>query len=87
VGAVLGAAAIAVLMDSRLAAQGLQFDPSQATGGPLPPAVHEQFSTAMAQAMLLPAAVLLLGLAAALFLEPLHRQPAAADQPASAAVE
>ena len=41
VGAVLGSAAIAVLMDSRLSAQGLNFAPSEAGGGQLPAAgVH-----------------------------------------------
>ena len=58
VGAVLGSAAIAVLIDSRLAANGLEFSPSEAggsTGGGLPGAVLDPFSTAMAQSMLLPA--------------------------------
>ena len=58
VGAVLGSAAIAVLMDSRLAAQGLNFSPSEAGGGNLPQQVFAPFADAMSQAMLLPAAVL-----------------------------
>ena len=67
VGAVLGSAAIAVLMDSRLSANGLAFDPSKARGGALPEQVHGAFSTAMSQALLLTPAVLLLGLAASMF--------------------
>ena len=64
VGAVLGSAAIAVLMDSRLAAHGLTFDPSRAGNSELPTQVYAPFSEAMAQALLLTPAVLLLGLAA-----------------------
>lgn len=68
VGAVLGAAAIAVLMDARLAAQGLHVDPSSGDGGSaLPQAVHGPFSDAMAGSMLLPPAVLVLGFGAVLF--------------------
>jgi EmrB/QacA subfamily drug resistance transporter len=67
VGAVLGSAAIAVLMDSRLSANGLAFDPSKAGGGALPEQVHGAFSNAMSQALLLTPAVLLLGLAASMF--------------------
>lgn len=68
VGAVLGAAAIAVLMDARLAAEGLAFDPASAAGATeLPASLQGPFSDAMAQSMLLPPAVLLLGLAAVVF--------------------
>jgi EmrB/QacA subfamily drug resistance transporter len=74
VGAVLGSAAIAVLMDSRLAAQGLTFSPSEAGGGNLPPQVFTAFSEAMAQSMLLPAGLLVIGLLAALaFARPAHQ--------------
>jgi EmrB/QacA subfamily drug resistance transporter len=64
VGAVLGSAAIAVAMDSRIAAHGLSFDPSKAaaSGGAMPAAVLDSFSEAMSEAMLLPAVVLVLGL-------------------------
>src|SRR4051812_21255146 len=56
VGAVLGSAAIAVFMDSRLAAAGLHFSPSEGGGsGRLPEAVVSGFSDAMSEAMLLPA--------------------------------
>ena len=37
-------------------------------GGPLPPFVVDGFSTAMSQAILLPAAVMLIGVVAVLFL-------------------
>jgi Na+/melibiose symporter-like transporter len=71
IGSVVGAAAIAVLIDSRLAANGLSGGgPSEASlGGTLPPAVHEAFSTAMSQAMFLLPAVLVLGVVAVLFFE------------------
>jgi len=49
IGAVLGSAAIAVLMDARLAAGGLVFDPTEASGSELPAQVHEPFSSAMAE--------------------------------------
>ncbi|MGZ4450111.1 MAG: DHA2 family efflux MFS transporter permease subunit [Nocardioides sp.] len=80
VGAVLGSAAIAVLMDSRLAAQGLpSFSGAGAGGGALPARLATPFSDAMAQAMLLPPAILVLGLLAVLFFErPRHVGYAAA---------
>jgi len=78
VGAVLGSAAVAVLMDSRLAAQGLLFGPGQgAASGGLPAAVHQQFSDAMAQSMLLPPSVLVLGFLAVLFFARPRHQVAA----------
>jgi EmrB/QacA subfamily drug resistance transporter len=70
VGAVLGSAAIAVLIDSRIAAHGLSggAEPEGALQQ-LPAIVRDPFSQAMADAMLLPAAVLLLGLVSVLFFE------------------
>lgn len=76
VGAVLGSAAIAVLMESRLEAN----LPVVAGGGSpevgvaaLPPSLYEGFATAMGQAIMLPAAVLLIGLVAVLaFALPRH---------------
>jgi EmrB/QacA subfamily drug resistance transporter len=65
VGAVLGSAAIAVLMDARLAhhlpgvAAG---SPEAGGGGTLPSAAHVPFSDAMAESMLLPAGVMVVGL-------------------------
>jgi EmrB/QacA subfamily drug resistance transporter len=73
IGAVLGSAAIAVLIQARLAAE----LPSGASGGAagegmgmsgsLPEALHGGFSTAMGQSILLPAGVILVGAAVALF--------------------
>jgi hypothetical protein len=70
VGAVLGSAAIAVLIDARLAAEGLPaFEGTSSPGARLPAAFSEGFSQAMATSMLLPAAVLVLGLVASLLFE------------------
>jgi EmrB/QacA subfamily drug resistance transporter len=87
VGAVLGSAAIAVLIDARLAAEGLPaFEGTGSTGGKLPAAYADGFSQAMATSMLLPAAVLVLGLvAASLFERPRHEGYAGAPGAASAA--
>jgi len=90
VGAVLGSAAIAVLIDARLSAEGLpKFEGTGATGGSLPAAFADGFSQAMATSMLLPAGVLVLGLVASMLFErPRHDgyagAPAAASAPASA---
>ena len=88
VGAVLGSAAIAVLIDSRLEANGLMLSPAEGAGGAaLPAAALEPFSTAMAQAMLLPALVPAIGLAAVLFFQrPRHlAEPAAVEAAPTAA--
>ncbi|HET8600576.1 MAG TPA: DHA2 family efflux MFS transporter permease subunit [Segeticoccus sp.] len=72
IGAVLGSAAIGVLMQSQIASHlpGLAGGgAAQEQSGALPAALHEGFSAAMANSMLLPAAVLLLGLVAALVFE------------------
>ena len=70
VGSVIGSAAIAAFMQARLEANlpdaadaGSSFG-----GGALPPQVVDGFSQAMAQAILLPAGVLLIGVLAVLFL-------------------
>ncbi|GAA1185911.1 DHA2 family efflux MFS transporter permease subunit [Pseudonocardia alaniniphila] len=76
IGAVLGSAGIAVLIESRLAAN----LPASPAGGSsevgvsqLPEALHAGFATAMGQALLMPAAVLLIGLVAVLlFARPRH---------------
>ncbi len=74
VGAVLGSAGIAVLMDARLAANGLHLAPTEGTaagaGADVPAAVLESFSTAMAQTLLLPALVPVVAVVAVLFFEP-----------------
>jgi EmrB/QacA subfamily drug resistance transporter len=69
VGAVLGSAGIAVLMESRLAANlpAMQGTVVEGGAGKLPEALQQGFSDSMAQAIMLPAAVLLIGVAAALF--------------------
>lgn len=70
VGSVIGSAAIAAVMQARLEANlpGSGDASSGFGGGTLPPVIAEGFSTAMAQAILLPAAVILVGLVAVLFL-------------------
>jgi MFS family permease len=82
VGAVLGSAGIAVLIASRLAVN----LPAGPGGGAsesitrLPEALHAGFATAMAQALLLPAGVVLVGLMAALgFALPRHLVPRGRD--------
>ncbi len=73
IGAVLGSAGIAALMQARLAAElpgGGQVD---SVASALPPSLRAGFSAAMGQALLLPAAVLVVGLVAALcFATPRH---------------
>ena len=83
VGAVLGSAAIAVLIDSRLAAEGLRVVPGRGLGGgELPPQVAQAFSDAMATSVLLPVAAFVLGFIAVLFFEkPQHTGYAAAPRP------
>lgn len=81
IGAVLGSAAIAVLIQARLAAE-LPAAPGaaggaspMAFGGHLPEALHDGFSAAMSQSLMLPAAVILLGTAVALFFAKPQPQP------------
>ena len=91
IGSVIGSAGIAVLMESRLAAKGIEGGGGgpEAAGQSLPAALHEPFSSAMSQSMWLPAAVLLIGaLTALLFEMPRHLgggQPAVAPAPAATA--
>lgn len=68
VGTVLGSAAVAALMQIRIAAEipGGAPDGGQFSNA-LPEALHSGFSTAMAQSMLLPAAVALLGAVIVMF--------------------
>jgi len=87
-GAVLGAAAIAVLMDSRLAAEGLALDPNKASSvSKLPDAVTGPFATAMAQSLLLAPIILVAGLAAAVMFDRPRHQQAAADARAASVAE
>jgi MFS family permease len=76
VGAVLGSAAIAALIEARLTANlpGVPHSTSPRSGVKLPPQVAEGFATAMSQALLLPAAVLLVAVLAALAFERPARQ-------------
>ncbi|PNI10374.1 MFS transporter [Arthrobacter sp. AFG7.2] len=73
IGAVLGSAAIAVLIQARLAAElpaggpGGPAGEGMALSGNLSEALHSGFSTAMGQSILLPAGVVLVGAAVALF--------------------
>ncbi|MFC0626930.1 DHA2 family efflux MFS transporter permease subunit [Kribbella deserti] len=70
VGAVLGSAGIAVLMEARLAVELPAADAgADEFGGHLPAQFHDGFSAAMAQSLYLPALVLVAGLAAALWFE------------------
>ncbi|MFF1815882.1 DHA2 family efflux MFS transporter permease subunit [Kribbella sp. NPDC058245] len=84
VGAVLGSAGIAALMEARLAhylpgMSGSVGGEGAASGGKLPEVAQQGFSDAMAQSLLLPASVLVIGLIAALcFAKPVRRQPPAA---------
>ena len=85
IGAVLGSAGIAVLMESRLAhnlpaAPGGGSASEGAFSGKLPEVLHQGFSDSMAQSLLLPAAVLLVGLVAALlFAKPVRAQDKPSD--------
>ncbi|MBN9112853.1 MAG: DHA2 family efflux MFS transporter permease subunit [Pseudonocardia sp.] len=88
VGAVLGSAAIATLMASRIAANlpvaaGAGGRSAESGVAQLPPALHEGFAAAMGQSLYLPAAVLLIGfVAVASFAVPRHlaaRRAAAAE--------
>lgn len=84
VGSVLGSAAIAAFMQNRLEAN-LPGAAEAAGGfgaGAIPDAVAGPFADAMAQTMLLPAAVILLGVAAVLMLRRPKHLPARAKQPA-----
>jgi sugar phosphate permease len=91
VGAVLGSAAIAALMEARLAVE-LPAAPGGATGetsafaGELPDALKQGFSAAMGQSLLLPAAAAVIGVLVVLFMakpQP-HSWGVAAAEPAAA---
>ena len=71
-GAVLGSAAIAVLMQARITAHlgpGADAGGTAQTAGTMPPAVAEGLARALAESIYLPMAVILLGALAALFFE------------------
>lgn len=90
VGAVLGSAAIAAMMQARITANlpaGTDQGASPYEGGmeQLPSFLHEPFASAMGQSTYLPAAVLLIDLIAVLFLE--RPQPVLPSSAAQQAVE
>ncbi|WP_375386632.1 MFS transporter [uncultured Microbacterium sp.] len=72
VGSVIGSAAIAAFMQSRLNANlpGADAASGGFGGGQLPPQVVDGFSEAMAQTLLLPAAVMLIAIVAVMFMRP-----------------
>ncbi|MFD1714995.1 DHA2 family efflux MFS transporter permease subunit [Amnibacterium flavum] len=91
IGAVLGSASIAVLIESRLSAE-LPGGAGEASGagfgsGALPAALQDGFSTAMGQALLLPAAVALVGaVIVAFFAKPKPHSGWSADRTEAPAV-
>ncbi len=86
VGSVLGSAAVGALITSRMAAQGLHGGAGEGQAGPLPEAVRAPFATALSEATLLPAAILVVGFFAALMFGRHERTPQQRP-PTSAAVE
>ena len=82
IGSVLGSASIAVLMESLLATHlpgGSGGSATPEAAGPLPEFLHAGFATSMSEAILLPAAAILVGLVASLF----FARPAGLGKPAS----
>jgi hypothetical protein len=85
VGAVLGSSGIAAIMQMRLATLAPGAAEHTALGaGELPQALHAGYSTAMAQSLLLPAAVLVVGLAAVLCFTTPDRHRRTRSAPAAA---
>jgi EmrB/QacA subfamily drug resistance transporter len=81
VGGVLGSASMAAFMTSRISAEMPGSGEQPAAEGSvtkLPPYLHEPFSAALSQALLLPAFVALFGVVAALFLRGFGDRPARA---------
>jgi len=90
VGSVIGSAAIAAFMQARLEANlpgAAEASSEGFGGGALPPFVLDGFSQAMAQATLLPAAVILIGAVAVVFLRRPQRAPQGVPDVAGAAAE
>jgi EmrB/QacA subfamily drug resistance transporter len=74
VGAVLGSSGIAAIMQERLATLAPGAEAGDTGAAALPPALHAGYSAAMAQSLLLPAAVLVVGFVAVVcFAAPTHR--------------
>jgi MFS family permease len=75
VGAVLGSAAIAARMESRLAANGLTQSSFSYQPGAMPAEMQEQFAHAMGQSMLLPTIAFICGVGLVMFFDrPSHAQ-------------
>lgn len=66
IGSVLGSAAVGALITARLAAQGIGGGVQDGGAGPLQEPIKDGFNTALAQSLLLPAGVLLIGFAASM---------------------
>ncbi|NMN97750.1 DHA2 family efflux MFS transporter permease subunit [Antrihabitans stalactiti] len=66
VGSVLGSAAVAALIVSRLSAHGIDGGAAEGQTGALPPFVREAFNSALAESLLLPAGVLVIGFIASM---------------------
>ena len=84
IGSVLGSATIAALVSSRMSAQGLaggQFGEGGGAGmGHIPEQIIDKFSTALGQSMILPGAILLIGVvASALFISHAKQSGTAPD--------
>jgi EmrB/QacA subfamily drug resistance transporter len=78
VGSVLGSASMAAFMTSRISAEmpgGGQRPTAEGSVTKLPPYLHEPFSAALSQSLLLPAFVALFGVVAALFLRGFGDRP------------
>ena len=85
IGAVLGSAAIAALIESRLAAHGLEgANSAQSSGKSMPAFVQGPFSDAMSEALLLPVIAFAIGIVLMLFLaKPSHVGAGGAPTPAA----
>ncbi|CAM2864029.1 MFS transporter [Skermania piniformis] len=83
VGSVLGSAAIGALITARLAAHGLSGGASEGQAGPLPEFVRKPFAEALAESMLLPASVLLIGLVASVLFVRHRSSSRPVDRPSS----
>ena len=75
IGSVLGSAAVAAMVVSRMSMRGIAGGLVDGSTGQLPPHLRGAFNSALAESMLLPAGVLLVGFAAAvMFMRPVAEQ-------------
>lgn len=87
VGSVLGAAAVGALITARLAAHGITGGVQEGGGGALPESIKQGFNDALAQSILLPAGVLLVGFVASIcFAQPIRagHKPTPAEEVSAA---